>query len=51
MQTILNTELNNLRIIICLKKSEVTAESISVCYVIEKIDGAWHTLPAIPMMS
>ena len=32
-----NTELNNLRIIICLRKSEVTVEKISVCTDIEKL--------------
>ena len=30
------TELNDLIKTICLKKSQVSAESISVCYVIEK---------------
>ena len=42
-----NTELNDLRKIICLRKSEVSVESISVCNVIEKNDGAWHTLSAM----
>ena len=44
-------ELNDLRVIIYLRKSEVTFERISVCNVIEKVmehgiqsDGAWHTL-------
>ena len=32
-----NTELNNLRIIICLRKSEVTVKRISVCKAIEKM--------------
>ena len=32
-----NTELNDLRIIICLRKSEVTVEKISVCNAIEKL--------------
>ena len=32
-----NTELNDLRRIICLRKYEVTAEGISVCKVIEKL--------------
>ena len=31
-----NTELNDLRIIICLRKSEVTVKRISVCNVIEQ---------------
>ena len=34
-KVILNTELNDLKIIICLRKSEVTAERISVCNVIK----------------
>ena len=33
----LNTELNDLRIIICLRKSEITVERISICNVIEKL--------------
>ena len=33
----LNTELNDLRIIICLRKSEITIERISICNVIEKL--------------
>ena len=39
-----NKELNDLRIIICLGKSEGTVERISICYVIEKNDEAGHTL-------
>ena len=39
-------ELNDLRIIICLRKSEVTVERISVCNVIEKLLGhGIHCLP------
>ena len=33
----LNTELNDLRIIVHLRKSEVTVERVSVCIVIEKL--------------
>ena len=33
----INTELNDFRIIICLRKSEVSVESTSVCNVIEKM--------------
>ena len=41
-----NTELNDMRIIICLRKSEVTVERISVCNVIEKLmEYAIHCLP------
>ena len=36
-QSICNTELNDLRIIICLRKSGVTVEIISVCNIIEKL--------------
>ena len=43
---IINTELSDVRIIISLRKSEITVERISVCNVTEKIDGAWHTLSA-----
>ena len=32
-----NTELNNLGIIICLRKPEVSVDRISVCNVIEKL--------------
>ena len=32
-----NTELNDWRIIICLRNSEVTVEKISVCNIIEKL--------------
>ena len=32
-----NVELNDMRIIICLRKSEVTGERISVCNVIQKL--------------
>ena len=35
-----STELNDLRLIICLRKSEVIAKRISVCIVILNIDGA-----------
>ena len=38
-----NAELNDERKIICLRKSEVSVERISVCNVTEKINGAWHT--------
>ena len=37
--TSVDTELNNLRTIICLRKSEVTVEKISVCNVSEKLMG------------
>ena len=38
--------LNDLRIIICLRKSEVTVENISVCNVIEKLmEHGIHCLP------
>ena len=40
-----NTELNDLRKIISLRKSEVTVERISVCH--GKFGGAWHTLSAM----
>ena len=36
-QSSLNAELNDLRIIVRLKKSEVTVERVSVCVVIEKL--------------
>ena len=32
-----NTELNDLRIIVCLRKSEVSVEKISVCRVTENL--------------
>ena len=32
-----NTELNDLRMIVCLRKPEVTVERISVCNVTEKM--------------
>ena len=38
METILNTELNDWRIIICLRKSEVSLERISVKNVIENFE-------------
>ena len=41
-----STELNDLRIIICLGKSEVTFERIAVCNVFE-IDEASHALSAM----
>ena len=41
-----NMELNDLRIIICLRKSEVTEERISVCNVILKLmEHGIHCLP------
>ena len=41
-----HTELNDMRIIICLRKSEVTIERISVCNVIEKLrEHGIHCLP------
>ena len=41
-----NMELNDLRIIICLRKSEVTVERISVCNVTEKLlEHGIHSLP------
>ena len=47
-----NTEINDLRIIICLRKSEVIVEKISVCNVIEKLmeHGMFCHAP-VPMMS
>ena len=39
--SIFNTKLSDLRKIICLRKSEVSVERISVCN-----DGAWHILSA-----
>ena len=42
-----NTELNDLRKVICLRKCAVFVERISVCYAIEKLMG--HT--PIPMAS
>ena len=39
--------LSDFRIIVCLRKFELTVARISVCSVIEKMDGAWHTLSAI----
>ena len=40
------SELNDLRKIICLRKSEVSVESISVCYVTEKSEKhGIHCLP------
>ena len=41
-----NTELNELRIIICLRKSEVTFERISVCNVTGKL--AEHGIYCLP---
>ena len=41
-----NTELNDLRKIILLRKSEVSVERISVCDVAEN-GGAWQTLSAM----
>ena len=41
-----NTELNDLRVIICLRKSEVIVERISVCKVIENVaEHGIHCLP------
>ena len=41
-----NKELNELRIVICLTKSEVTVERISVCNFVEKlIEYAIYCLP------
>ena len=41
-----NLELNDLRIIICLRKSEDIVERISVCNVIEKLmEHGIHCLP------
>ena len=49
----LNMELNDLTIIICLRKSEVSVERILVCYVNEKLMGhGIHICHApIPMTS
>ena len=45
-QNVLDTELNDLRIIICLRKSEATVERISVCNVIENLaEHGIHCLP------
>ena len=43
-----NTELNDLRIIVCLRESEVTVtvERISDCTVIEKVSG--HSIHCLP---
>ena len=42
----LNTELNDLRKIICLRKSQVSVERISVCNVIENVmEHGIHCLP------
>ena len=46
MRFIYNTELNDLRIIICLRKSEAFVERLSVCYVTEKY--AEHGLYYLP---
>ena len=41
-----NTQLHDLRIIICLRKSEVIVERISVCNVIENLmEHGKHCLP------
>ena len=46
-------ELNDLRIIICLRKSEVNIERISVCNVVKNLGEhgihclPWHTLSAM----
>ena len=38
--------LKHIRVVICLRKSEVTNERISVCYVIEKLmEHGIHCLP------
>ena len=41
-----NLELNDLRIIICLRKSEVPVERISVCNLIE--NGVEHGIHCLP---
>ena len=42
----IDTELNDLRISICLRKSEVTVERISVCNAVEKLmEHGIHCLP------
>ena len=38
----MNTELNDLRIIICLRTSEVSIERVAVCNVIQKKNLAEH---------
>ena len=44
----INTELNELRIIICLRKSKVSIERMSVHNVIENfVEHAIHCLPCI----
>ena len=48
IKTKLNIELNDLRLIICLRKYEVTVERISVCYVIEKLmEHGIHCRPCL----
>ena len=37
-------DLNYLRKIICLRKSENSVEIISICNDIEKLGGAWHRM-------
>ena len=44
--TIANTKLNDLREIICLRKSEISVERISVCNDIENL--AEHGLQCLP---
>ena len=47
-----NTELNDLRIVIYLRKTEVITERCSVCNVIENLmEHAIHCHAPIPMMS
>ena len=41
-----NRELNGLRIIICLRKFEVSVKRISVCNIIEKLME--HTIHCLP---
>ena len=46
MQVIFNSELNDLRKNICLRKSEVSVERISVCNFIENLEEhGIHCLP------
>ena len=46
MQVIFNSELNDLRKIICLRKSEISVERFSVCNIIENLEEhGIHSLP------
>ena len=47
-QITFNAELNDLKIIICLRKTEVTVERISVCNVIENL--AEHGIPSAMLL-